>query len=229
MNSMKTHPAPHHARPRGWLAAACLLLLAVAPGARAQAVIEGVVTLAAAATAAPPPDQRYQNPAGGTIPPPEPPAAIVYLAGKFPEPATLPRVQLPQKNFRFATEILPVRKGTTIEFPNDDDFYHNVFSYSKPKRFDLGRYLKTEKPPGQLFDQPGVVRLYCEIHEHMRCTVLVLDTPHFTKTDATGKFRLAQLPAGTYTLTAWLGEKMVREQKVELRDGQTLRVDFPTP
>lgn len=228
MNSLKTNPSPHPARPRVWLTAAGLLLLAIAPGARAQAVIEGVVTLAAA-PAAPPPGQRYQNPAGGAIPPPEPPAAIVYLEGQFPAPATPPRVQLPQKNFRFVTEVLPVRKGTTIEFPNDDDFYHNVFSYSKPKRFDLGRYLKSEKPPGQLFDQLGVVRLYCEIHEHMRCTVLVLDTPHFTKTDGTGKFRLAQLPAGTYTLKAWLGEKMIREQKVELHDGQTLRVDFPTP
>ena len=228
MNSLKTNPSPHHARHRLQLASLGLLLLATAPQARAQAVIEGVVTLAAA-PAAPPPGQRYQNPAGGAIPPPEPPAAIVYLEGQFPAPATPPRVQLPQKNFRFVTEVLPVRKGTTIEFPNDDDFYHNVFSYSKPKRFDLGRYLKTEKPPGQLFDQPGVVRLYCEIHEHMRCTVLVLDTPHFTKTDGTGKFRLAQLPAGTYTLTAWLGEKMIREQKVELLDGQTLRVDFPAP
>ena len=228
MNSLKTNPSPHHAHPRVWLTAAGLLLLAIAPGARAQAVIEGVVTLAAA-PAAPPPGQRYQNPAGGAIPPPEPPAAIVYLEGQFPAPATPPRVQLPQKNFRFVTEVLPVRKGTTIEFPNDDDFYHNVFSYSKPKRFDLGRYLKSEKPPGQLFDQLGVVRLYCEIHEHMRCTVLVLDTPHFTKTDGTGKFRLTQLPAGAYTLKAWLGEKMIREQKVELLDGQTLRVDFPTP
>ncbi len=228
MNSLKTNPSLRLARPRVCLAALVLLLLAVAPAARAQAVIEGLVTLAAAASALPP-GQRYQNPVGGAIPPPEPPAAIVYLAGKFPETTPPPRVQLPQKNFRFATEVLPVRKGTTIEFPNNDDFYHNVFSYSKPKCFDLGRYLKTEKPPGQLFDQPGVVRLYCEIHEHMRCTVLVLDTPHFTKTDAAGKFRLAQLPVGAYTLTAWLGEKMIREQKVELHDGQTLRVDFPTP
>ncbi|GDY22680.1 hypothetical protein LBMAG56_40270 [Verrucomicrobiota bacterium] len=228
MNALKTNLPRRSARQRARLASLGLLLLAAVPAARAQAVIEGQVTLAAA-PAAPPPGQRYQNPAGGAIPPPEPPAAIVYLAGKFPEPATPPRVQLPQKNFRFATEVLPVRKGTTIEFPNDDDFYHNVFSYSKPKRFDLGRYLKTEKPPGQLFDQPGVVRLYCEIHEHMRCTVLVLDTPHFTKTDVAGKFRLTQLPAGTYTLTAWLGEKIIREQKVELHDGQTLRVDFPAP
>ena len=228
MNTLKTPRHPHHARRRVLLAASGLLLLATAAPARAQAVIEGLVTLSAG-PAAPPPNQRYQPPIGGEVPPPEPPAANVYLEGKFPEPATPPRVQLPQKNFRFATEVLPVRKGTTVEFPNQDDFYHNVFSYSKPKRFDLGRYLKSEKPPGQLFDQPGVVRLYCEIHEHMRCTVLVLDTPHFTKTDGTGKFRLAQLPAGAYTLKAWLGEKMIREQKVELLDGQTLRVEFPTP
>ena len=229
MNRAKAHLMRNRTLPHARLTAACLLFVALAtPGARAQAILEGVVALAPA-TAAPPPDQRYQNPTGGAIPPPEPPAAIIYLEGKFPEPPEPPRVQVPQKNFRFATELLPVRKGSTVEFPNQDDFYHNVFSYSKPKRFDLGRFLKTEKPPGQTFDQLGVVRLYCEIHEHMRCTVVVLDTPHFTKTDATGKYRLEKLPAGAYTLKAWLGEKKIREQKVELRDGQTLRVDFPAP
>ena len=212
--------------PHALLTAACLLFVALAtPGARAQAIIEGVVALAPA-TAAPPPDQRYQNPTGGAIPPPEPPAAIIYLEGKFPEPPEPPRVQVPQKNFRFATELLPVRKGSTVEFPNQDDFYHNVFSYSKPKRFDLGRYQKDEKPSAQLFDKAGVVRVNCEIHSQMRGTILVLDTPHFTRTDTNGHFRLENLPAGKFVLKAWLDEGRVLERPVELRDGARLRVDF---
>lgn len=203
-------------------------LLLATQAAHAQATVEGTVALTGA-TANPPPNQRYQNTAGTEPAPPEPSAAVVYLEGQFPPASPSPTVQLPQKNFRFATSLLPIQRGTTIEFPNQDDFYHNVFSYSKPKRFDLGRYLKSEQPPRQLFDQAGVVRLYCEIHEHMRCTVLVLDTPHFTKTDPAGHYRLTRLPPGRYTLKAWLGEKKIREHPVELRDGQTLRVDFPAP
>jgi plastocyanin len=199
-------------------------LFAFAPCVFADAMIEGTVTIPAR-TAPPQATQRYG--ATGEIPSPEPPAAIIYLEGKFPDAASAPRVKLPQKNFRFATGLLPIRKGTAVEFPNEDDFYHNVFSYSKTKRFDLGRYLKTEQPPAQVFDQPGVVRLYCEIHEHMRCTLVVLDTPHFAKSKPDGAFRLEKLPPGNYVLKAWLGEKDVRERPVQLRDGQTARVDFP--
>ena len=132
-----------------------------------------------------------------------------------------------QRHFQFAPGILPIRTGTVVEFPNLDDGYHNVFSYSKPKRFDLGRYRKDEKPPSLVFDKPGVVKLFCEIHEHMRGTILVLDTPFFTKTDTAGGYRLEHLPGGKYTLKAWLDEKTVWEQPVELSDSDRLRVDFP--
>ena len=77
------------------------------------------------------------------------------------------------------------------------------------------------------FEQPGVVRLYCDIHEHMRGVILVLATPHYTTTAADGKFRLAGLPAGTFVLKAWIDEKTVREQRVTLKDGETLRVSIP--
>ena len=131
-----------------------------------------------------------------------------------------------QQNLKFLPAVLPVRKGTLVEFPNHDDFYHNVFSYSKPKRFDLGRYQKDEKPAAQLFDKAGVVRLNCEIHSQMRGTILVLDTPHFTRTDTNGNFRLENLPVGKFVLKAWLDEGHILERPVELRDGARLRVDF---
>ena len=114
-----------------------------------------------------------------------------------------------------------------VEFPNHDDLYHNVFSYSKTKRFDLGRYRKDEKPAAQLFDKPGVVKLNCEIHEHMRGIILVLDTPYFTKTDTNGHYRLESLPAGRFTLKAWLNEKITLQREVELDTGKILVVDFP--
>lgn len=206
------------------------LLLAVLawPGlARAQAVIEGDVTLPRPRVE-PAGAARYSGSAPVVTVWSEPMLAVVYLEGQFP-PATNPPpvVQMGQQNLRFLPGVLPVRKGTLVEFPNHDDFYHNVFSYSKPKRFDLGRYQKDERPAAQLFDQPGVVRLNCEIHQQMRGTILVLETPHFTRTDTNGAFRLENLPAGKFVLKAWLDEGRVLQRPVELRAGARLRIDFP--
>lgn len=117
-------------------------------------------------------------------------------------------------------------RGTTVSFPNRDDDYHNVFSYSKAKRFDLGRYLPTEDAPTVTFDQAGPVRLFCEIHSHMRGLVLVLETPYFTTTSSSGEFRLTGLPAGEYELVAWLSERDQRKQKITLSADSKLKIDL---
>ncbi len=132
-----------------------------------------------------------------------------------------------QRNAQFTPGVLPIMLGSTVEFPNQDDFYHNVFSYSKTKRFDLGRYRKNERAATQTFDKPGVVTLRCEIHEAMRGTILVLETPFFVRTDAAGRYRLEGLPAGRYVLKAWVNEKTTLEHAVELREGSATHVDFP--
>ena len=175
------------------------------------------------------PTTRYAGQVG-EISPPDPPVAVVYLEGQFPK-ATNNATHLPnevrQKGMQFRPALLPVQAGTPVSFPNDDDFYHNVFSYSKTKRFDLGRYRKTDRPPPvEVFDKPGVVKLYCEIHQHMRGVILVLDTPHFTRTQTNGVYELQGLPAGQYTLKAWVDEKHVYEKPVNLESGKTLHVDF---
>jgi hypothetical protein len=100
-----------------------------------------------------------------------------------------------------------------------------VFSLSGAKRFDLGKYRKDELPATQRFDQAGVVKLFCDIHSHMRGTILVLETPHFVKTEKDGSYRLNNLPTGSYTLKAWVNEK-VFEKAVVLKDGETLKVEF---
>jgi plastocyanin len=159
-----------------------------------------------------------------------PPAAVVYLEGDFRSQQTnssKTTAHMAQKNIAFAPDLLPVLVGTAVEFPNMDDTYHNVFSYSKIKRFDLGRYRKDEKPTAVVFDKPGVVTTHCEIHERMRGTILVLDTPYFHKTDTAGRYRLEHLPAGKYVLKAWVAGDDIRERPVELKAGMTLRVDFP--
>jgi len=210
------------------LVLAALVAAPLAVIAQGTASAEGKVALPQPATQAKL-NARYAAQAGALLPP-EPPTAVVFLEGAPPSAADKPAtnvVRMVQQGMQFAPGLLAVRKGTRVEFPNRDNFYHNVFSYSKAKRFDLGRFLKDEKPAAVTFDQPGVVKLFCEIHEHMRGTVLVLDTPYFVKTDTNGVFRLDGLPAGQFKLKAWVDEKTTHEQAVELKPGATARVNFP--
>jgi plastocyanin len=193
----------------------------------ASATVEGRVELPKSHSS-PVQAKRYQMDRKGGVLSTQPPLAVVYLDGPFPQPASLPTKEVTQKDLTFIPSLLPVRVGTTVEFPNLDDTYHNIFSYSPAKRFDLGRYRQDERPiPMQVFDKPGLVILRCDIHEHMRGLILVLNTPHFVMTDTTGRFRLDGLPAGHYTLKAWIDSRTTREKPVDLKSGQTLHVDFP--
>jgi len=193
------------------------------------ATIEGVVGLRRTG-AAPVAKARYPTAANYTVGPPDPTAAIVYLDGDFPPAAGAPAVaEMAQHAYQFSPGLLAIRTGSVVRFPNLDDEYHSVFSYSKPKRFDLGRYAKDETAAELTFDQPGVVRVYCEIHDHMRSAIVVLDTPYFQKTDPDGHYRLTDLPAGRWVLKAWLEDDTIRAQPVELPVGAALHVDFPAP
>ena len=193
----------------------------------ADAIVEGRVQLPEA-RAAPVMAKRYEIVTTGNVLKTEPPLAVVYLEGSFPRPNFSITKQIGQKDLAFIPALLPVRIGTKIEFPNFDDTYHSVFSYSPAKRFDLGRYRPDERPiPSKVFDTPGLVTLRCDIHEHMRGLILVLETPYFVTTDPDGRFRLNGLPSGHYLLKAWVDSKTTREQSVDLKDGATVHVDFP--
>jgi plastocyanin len=107
-----------------------------------------------------------------------------------------------QKDTRFEPSVLVVAIGSSVEFPNLDPFFHNVFSYSKTKKFDLGRY-----PQGNTsvvtFDKPGLVKVFCEIHSSMRAYVHVLETSYFAVSDKDGNFHIPDVPSGRYTLHLW--------------------------
>jgi plastocyanin len=193
----------------------------------ASATVEGRVELPKSHSA-PVQAKRYQIVTKGGVLSTQPPLAVVYLDGVFPQPDSLPTKQVTQKDLTFIPALLPVRAGTKVEFPSLDDTYHNIFSYSPAKRFDLGRYRPDERPvPSQVFDKQGLVTLRCDIHEHMRGLILVLNTSYFVMTDTNGQFRLSGLPAGRYTLKAWIDSSTTREKPVDLKNGQTLHVDFP--
>lgn len=193
----------------------------------AQATIEGRVELPKTHSA-PVVTKRYEIVTKGGVVATNPPVAVVYLEGSFSKPASPPVKQVIQKDLTFIPALLPVQAGTRVEFPNQDDTYHNIFSYSPAKRFDLGRYRPDERPiPSQVFDQPGLVTLRCDIHEHMRGLILVLNTPYFVTTDTNGHFKLSGLPVGRYTVKAWLDSKTTLEHPVELKSGSTAHVDFP--
>jgi plastocyanin len=206
-------------------AAAFALDAAFAPG---QSAIEGTVQLPKPMHA-PVMNKRYGIVSYGGVLSPYPPVAVVYLDGTFPSDRTPPATaRMAQKDLAFVPSILPVLVGTKVEFPNLDDTYHNIFSYSPAKRFDLGRYRSDERPiPSEIFDAAGLVTLRCDIHEHMRGLILVLETPHFVVSDYEGHYRLEKLPVGKYVMKVWLDSRTTLERPVELVAGPALRADFP--
>ncbi len=214
--------------PPGYRLSALVALLALqgAP-AFAEASVEGRVELPKPLHAAVM-NKRYGIVSYNGVLSPYPPLAVIYLEGSFPRAAGEPQARMEQKDLNFQPAILPVQLGTRVEFPNLDDTYHNIFSYSPAKRFDLGRYRSDERPiPTVLFDATGMVTVRCDIHEHMRAIILVLDTPHFVMSDPSGAYALKGLPAGRYVLKVWLDSRTTLERPVELAEGSRLRADFP--
>jgi plastocyanin len=172
--------------------------------------------------------KRYEIVTKGGILSTQPPLAVIYLEGIFSKPVIRGTKQILQEDLEFVPSLLPIQVGTRVEFPNHDETYHSIFSYSPAKRFDLGRYRPEERPiPSEVFDKEGLVTLRCDIHEHMRGLILVLNTPYFVVSDGDGRFRLSGLPAGHYTLKAWIDSKTTQEKPVVLKNGETLHVDFP--
>lgn len=191
-----------------------------------QATIEGKVKLPKMHFT-PVVNERYEIVSKAGVLATDPPRAVVYLEGNFPRSAGLPVKQVGQKGFAFAPPLLPIEVGTKVTFPNFDDTYHNIFSYSPAKRFDLGRYPPGENPvPFQIFDKPGLITLRCDIHEHMRGLILVLATPYYTITDVAGHYRLTNLPAGHFVVKAWIDSKTTRERPVDLKSGAAVPVDL---
>jgi plastocyanin len=155
--------------------------------------------------------------------------SVVYLEtaprGAF-EDAERPRATLDQRNQTFVPYVLAVIAGTTVDFPNNDRTYHNVFSFSKTRRFDLGRYGRGQSKSLR-FDEPGVVRVFCEIHSHMSAFVLVFAHRYFAVTDAEGRYHIDDVPPGTYMVAAWTDGEARQSRAVRVPEaGGPVELDF---
>lgn len=136
-----------------------------------------------------------------------------------------PRPKLAQKDQCFMPRVVSVAAGGAVDFPNLDPIYHNVFSVSTTRRFDLGKY-----PKGQsrsvTFPKAGLVNVYCDIHSDMAAFVIVTPNRAFTQPAADGGWELPDVPAGRYTLHVWHPDFGAFEREVEIADGRTLALAF---
>jgi len=153
---------------------------------------------------------------------------VIYLKDA-PKTTVAPmRAEIRQRGENFVPRVVAVTVGSEVDFPNEDPLYHNVFSLSRVKTFDLGRYPRG-KSRGERFDKPGLVKVFCQIHSHMSATVMVFDHPWFSIPDEGGTFTLSAVPPGMHQITAWherLGDTTLQ---VRVEPGRPATADFVLP
>jgi len=147
------------------------------------------------------------------------PAAVDTLL-----PPARERARLTQKEQSFQPRVVAVARGERVDFPNLDPIFHNVFSVSPARRFDLGKYPRPESKSVR-FDKPGVVNVYCDIHADMNAWIVVLPNRAFARPDATGRYRLPDLPPGRYTVKWWHPDFAGGEREVSVDAAGEVAVD----
>ncbi len=215
-------------------AATALFLMypAPAPGA-ASGAVSGRITLTARIRGAALPTNAYL-PRAVSVPArnadkSELRNVVVYLKGApYAGAPPVMRRQIRQEHEAFVPRVIAVTRGSTVDFPNGDPFFHNVFSLSAASTFDLGRYPDSQSRSRQ-FTKAGLVKVYCHIHSQMSASILVLDHPYFTTPDEEGGFALPDLPPGDYSLVAWHERVGQQVSKVSVQPGQTATVEIKLP
>lgn len=221
----------------GWIVLLAGLQLAdiaqAQSGAQVQSgAIAGTVSLSLPSRAERPP--RYYRgsyrAAQGDHPAPAPvQSVVVYVEGPPPPPAGWPLpaepVLMRQHHDRFVPHVLPVLRGRTVSFPNDDNYFHNVFSVVAGDRFDLGRYGQG-KTRLQTFEDPAVVVVRCEIHASMKAYILVRDSPLFAVPDENGQFHIDGVPAGNWMAVAWHPGRAPVRRSITVQPGKSTSLDL---
>lgn len=213
------------------LAASVLFIAASAPGAQQGGPVRGRVEIGVAVSAKRPTSAAYPGrsvPVAALAPVSELRNVVVYLKDAPARQLPPTRVEIRQRDETFVPRVVAVPIGSTVDFPNDDPIYHNVFSLSSAKNFNLGRFPQG-KSKRVTFDKPGLVRVFCDIHSHMSATVLVFNHPWFAIPDESGRFQLPEVPPGDREITAWherLGDTTLR---VRVDNGRAATADFVLP
>jgi plastocyanin len=232
---MRSRDLRHVPGARGWVP---LVLALIAIGVPANAIgvqtpagrLTGRVklTLATAArSTASAYERRAVSPRAKPLP--ESRNVVVYFDGMPARRNLVPmQASIAQKDEQFVPHLVAVTAGSSVAFPNDDPFFHNVFSLSRGSSFNLGRY-----PSGvtrsRTFARPGIVKVFCELHSHMSAVVRVFDHPWFAVPDAEGTFAIGEVPAGQHTVVAWHERIGERRDRVTIRPGQATDVTFTLP
>ncbi|HZP04821.1 MAG TPA: carboxypeptidase regulatory-like domain-containing protein [Terracidiphilus sp.] len=156
---------------------------------------------------------------------------VVYLEGpvlKNDDPANRESVQIEQINRRFSPDLVVVPVGSTVSFPNMDPIFHNIYSLSKPKTFDLGSYDRGQTRKVQ-FPKPGIVSVYCHLHPNMAATIVVTPNRWYARPDRTGQYRIDNVPPGQYTVVAWHKTAGFFRKTIVVRADQNESADFFIP
>jgi plastocyanin len=150
---------------------------------------------------------------------------VVYLeAVAAPAPRAGTGAEIRQHLARFEPGFTVVPVGAPVRMPNDDTIFHNVFSYSRPNDFDLGLYAAGEARTVR-FEQPGLVRIYCSIHERMNGMIFVTPSSLYATPSGNGEYRIAGVPAGRYRLRVWSERLPIWTRDVELRSGENAEIE----
>jgi len=162
-------------------------------------------------------------------PSPEIKSVVVYLKratfrGTLPVATTAIR----QEREEFVPRVAAITRGSTVEFPNADPIFHNVFSFSGAATFDLGRFPKGQSR-STVFPKAGLVKVYCHIHSHMSASILVLDHPYFTIPDLDGSFTLPGVPPGIHTVVGWHERVGERSATIDVQPGRTTSLELVLP
>ncbi len=219
-----------------WRAAVVLLVIAGSVVARPNAAppagrIEGYVRLTAPGVRAVPsgvyPSRRVAAPVAANVT--EISNVVVFIKDARNR-ETLPamRATISQRDEAFVPRVIAITTGSTVEFPNFDPYFHNVFSLSRSANFDLGRFPRGDSRVRK-FTSPGLVKVYCHIHSHMSASIMVFDHNHFTIPDGEGWFTLDGVIPGSYRLSAWHERIDESVQQIKVDPGGLARVEFSLP
>ncbi|HEX4311464.1 MAG TPA: carboxypeptidase regulatory-like domain-containing protein [Acidobacteriaceae bacterium] len=155
---------------------------------------------------------------------------VIYLegapAGVAPASATLPQVA--QLDRRFSPDLLVIPAGSTVSFPNMDPIFHNIFSLSHARTFDLGSYDQGQTRK-VAFLKPGIVDVYCHLHPNMEATIVVTPSRWYARSDGAGQYRIPDVPPGEYTVVAWHKYAGFFRKTVTVENGHDAVADFFIP